>query len=117
MVIGRGGTGIEDIKKALATVTDKRSSILILSLKLNPKHMSAILVGAEDIASQLKDASVSAVLLQAGVGRTMRTGLSGIKVTVSGRLGRCWLKSPVVKSYRGRFYSAADTACEYRPAR
>ena len=51
MVIGRGGTGIEDIKKALAAVTDKDVDIDILEIKST--DMSAILVG-ENIASQLE---------------------------------------------------------------
>ena len=51
MVIGRGGTGIEDIKKALAAVTDKEVDIDILEIKST--DMSAILVG-ENIASQLE---------------------------------------------------------------
>lgn len=84
MVIGRGGTGIEDIKKALATVTDKEVDIDILEIK--SKDMSAILVG-EDIASQLERRIGFRRAVKQAVGRTMRMGAKGIKVTVSGRLG------------------------------
>lgn len=84
MVIGRGGTGIEDIKKALATVTDKEVDIDILEIK--SKDMSAILVG-EDVASQLERRIGFRRAVKQAVGRTMRMGAKGIKVTVSGRLG------------------------------
>ena len=83
MVI-RGGTGIEDIKKALAAVTDKEIDIDILEIK--SKDMSAILVG-EDIASQLERRIGFRRAVKQAVGRTMRMGAKGIKVTVSGRLG------------------------------
>ena len=84
MVIGRGGTGIEDIKKALAGVTDKEVDIDILEIKST--DMSAILV-AENIASQLERRIGFRRAVKQAVGRTMRAGAKGIKVTVSGRLG------------------------------
>ena len=84
MVIGRGGTGIEDIKKALAAVTDKEVDIDILEIKST--DMSAILVG-ENIASQLERRIGFRRAVKQCVGRTMRAGAKGIKVTVSGRLG------------------------------
>ncbi len=84
MVIGRGGTGIEDIKKALKTVTDKEIDIDILEIKSS--DLSAILVG-ENIASQLERRIGFRRAVKQAVGRTMRSGAKGVKVTVSGRLG------------------------------
>ena len=84
MVIGRGGTGIEDIKKALAVVTDKDVDIDILEIR--SVDMSAILVG-ENIASQLERRIGFRRAVKQAVGGTMRAGAKGIKVTVSGRLG------------------------------
>ncbi len=84
MVIGRGGTGIEDIKKALASITDKEIDIDILEIR--SKDMSAILV-AEDIAAQLEKRIGFRRAIKQAVGRTMRAGAKGIKVMVSGRLG------------------------------
>ena len=69
MVIGRGGTGIEDIKKALAGVTDKEVDIDILEIKST--DMSAILV-AENIASQLERRIGFRRAVKQDVGRTMR---------------------------------------------
>jgi small subunit ribosomal protein S3 len=84
MVIGRGGAGIEDIKKALTRFTDKEIDIDILEVK--SIDMSALLV-AENIASQLERRIGFRRAVKQAVGRTMRSGAKGIKVTVSGRLG------------------------------
>ncbi len=88
MVIGRGGTGIEDIKKALSAVVDKTitEEIDIDILEIKSTDMSAILVG-ENIASQLERRIGFRRAVKQAVGRTMRAGAKGIKVTVSGRLG------------------------------
>ncbi len=88
MVIGRGGTGIEDIKKALSAVVDAKitEEIDIDILEIKSTDMSAILVG-ENIASQLERRIGFRRAVKQAVGRTMRAGAKGIKVTVSGRLG------------------------------
>ena len=90
MVIGRGGTGIEDIKKAndmgvICGVTTNPSLIAKEGGK-SQVDMSAILVG-ENIASQLERRIGFRRAVKQAVGRTMRAGAKGIKVTVSGRLG------------------------------
>ncbi len=84
MVIGRGGTGIEDIKKALATQTDKEVDINIREIR--SADMSAILV-AENIASQLERRIGFRRAMKQAMGRTMRCGAKGIKISVAGRLG------------------------------
>ncbi len=84
MVIGRGGTGIEDIKKALAVVTDKDVDIDILEIR--SVDMSAILVG-ENIASQLERRIGFRRAVKQAVGRTMRAGAKGIDGPVRARLG------------------------------
>ena len=74
MVIGRGGAGIEDIKKAMTRFTDKQAD------------MDATLV-AENIAGQLERRIGFRRAMKQAVGRTMRLGAKGIKIMVSGRLG------------------------------
>lgn len=69
MVIGRGGTGIEDIKKALASLTDKEIDIDIMEIR--SRDMSAILV-AEDIAAQLEKRIGFRRAIKQAIGRTMR---------------------------------------------
>ena len=81
MVIGRGGSGIEQIKEGLKNLTDKRVDINIAEIK--QPDLDATLV-AENIAAQLER---RIAFRRAMVGRTMRLGAKGIKIAVSGRLG------------------------------
>ena len=84
MVIGRGGSGIEQIKEGLKNLTDKRVDINIAEIK--QPDLDATLV-AENIAAQLERRIAFRRALKQAVGRTMRLGAKGIKIAVSGRLG------------------------------
>lgn len=84
MVIGRGGAGIEDIRKALKRFTDKQIDVIIAEIK--QADMDSVLV-AENIASQLERRIGFRRAMKQAVGRTMRLGAKGIKIMVSGRLG------------------------------
>jgi small subunit ribosomal protein S3 len=84
MVIGKGGTEVEALRKALNQLTGKRVHINILEIK--KPDLDAKLV-AENIARQL-EARVSFRRAQKqAIQRTMRAGAQGIKTMVSGRLG------------------------------
>jgi len=84
MVIGRGGSGIEDLKKALKQLTDKTIDVNIAEIK--QAEMDATLV-AENIAAQLVKRIAFRRAMKQSVQRTMRMGAKGIKVTAGGRLG------------------------------
>ena len=84
MVIGRGGAGIEDIRKALKRFTDKQIDVNIAEIK--QADMDSVLV-AENIANQLERRIGFRRAMKQAVGRTMRLGAKGIKIMVSGRLG------------------------------
>ncbi|WP_182187674.1 30S ribosomal protein S3 [Pectinatus frisingensis] len=84
MVIGRGGSGIEQIKNSLKKLTTKHIDINIAEIK--QPDMDATLV-AENIASQLERRIAFRRAMKQSVGRTIRMGAKGIKVTVGGRLG------------------------------
>ena len=84
MVIGRGGSGIEQIKEGLKNLTDKRVDINIAEIK--QPDLDATLV-AENIAQQLERRIAFRRAMKQSVGRTMRLGAKGIKIAVSGRLG------------------------------
>ena len=83
MVIGRGGSGIEQIKEGLKNLTEKRVDINIAEIK--QPDLDATLV-AENIAAQLERRIAFRRAMKQAVGRTMRLGAKGIKVKVSGRL-------------------------------
>lgn len=84
MVIGRGGSGIEDIKNSLKKITDKRLDINITEIR--QPDLDATLV-AENIAAQLERRIAFRRAMKQAVGRTMRLGAKGIKIMCSGRLG------------------------------
>ena len=84
MVIGRGGSGIEQIKDSLKKLTDKRLEINIMEIK--QPDLDAALV-ARNIADQLEKRIAFRRAMKQAVGRTMRLGAKGIKIAVGGRLG------------------------------
>ncbi|MDR3564691.1 MAG: 30S ribosomal protein S3 [Negativicutes bacterium] len=84
MVIGRGGSGIEDLKKTLKLLTDKTIDVNIAEIK--QAELDATLV-AENIAAQLEKRIAFRRAMKQSVQRTMRMGAKGIKVTAGGRLG------------------------------
>lgn len=84
MVIGRGGTGVEELRKQLETMTDKKVHLNIIEIK--KPELDAFLV-AESVASQLERRIAFRRAMKQAVFRTMRNGAKGIKIACSGRLG------------------------------
>lgn len=84
MVIGRGGTEIEKLKATIEKKVGKPASVNVVEVR-NP-DLSAQLV-AESVASQLERRIAFRRAMKLAIGRTMRMGAKGIKITVSGRLG------------------------------
>ncbi|WP_025028101.1 30S ribosomal protein S3 [Caldalkalibacillus mannanilyticus] len=85
MVIGKGGSEVESLRKALNELTDnKRVHININEIK--QPDLDAKLV-AENIARQLENRVSFRRAMKQAIQRTMRTGAQGIKTMVSGRLG------------------------------
>jgi small subunit ribosomal protein S3 len=84
MVIGKGGSEVEALRKALNSLTGKRVHINILEIK--QADLDAKLV-AENIARQLENRISFRRAMKQAIQRTMRSGAKGIKTQVSGRLG------------------------------
>lgn len=84
MVIGKGGTEVEALRKALNQLTGKRVHINILEIKR--ADVDAKLV-AENIARQLENRVSFRRAQKQAIQRSMRAGAKGIKTMVSGRLG------------------------------
>jgi small subunit ribosomal protein S3 len=84
LVIGKGGAGIEELRKEVEQLTGK--SVLINITEIKTPDLDAQLV-AENIASQLeKRISFRRAMKQAMI-RARKLGAKGIKTSVSGRLG------------------------------
>ena len=84
MVIGRGGTGVEALRKELEKLTGKQVHINIQEIKT--PEIDAQLV-AEGIAGQLERRTSYRRAMKQAIQRAMRSGAKGVKVIVSGRLG------------------------------
>jgi small subunit ribosomal protein S3 len=84
MVIGKGGSEVENIRNEIAKMSGKKVHINITEIK-NPE-IDAILV-AESIAQQLERRISFRRAMKQAIQRTMRSGAKGIKTMVSGRLG------------------------------
>jgi len=84
MVIGRGGAGVEELRKTLEKMTDKKVHLNIIEIK--KPELDAFLV-AESVASQLERRIAFRRAMKQAVFRSMRNGAKGIKIACSGRLG------------------------------
>ncbi|MBC1474536.1 30S ribosomal protein S3 [Listeria grandensis] len=84
MVIGKGGSEVESLRKNLNELTGKRVHINIVEIKR--ADLDAKLV-AEGIARQLENRVSFRRAQKQAIQRTMRAGAKGIKTQVSGRLG------------------------------
>ena len=84
MIIGRDGAEIEKLRADVEKMAGVPVSVNVIAVK--PVEMSAQLV-AENIASQLERRIGFRRAMKQAIGRTMRMGAKGIKITVSGRLG------------------------------
>ncbi len=84
MVIGKGGSEVEALRKSLNELTGKRVHINIVEVK--KADLDAKLV-AENIARQLENRVSFRRAQKQTIQRAMRQGAKGIRTQVSGRLG------------------------------
>lgn len=84
MVIGRGGSGVEELRVAIEKMTKK--SVVVNVEEIKVPELDAQLV-AENIAAQLERRVTFRRAMKQAIQRTMRSGAKGIKTAVAGRLG------------------------------
>ena len=84
VVIGKGGTEIENTKKQIGKLTSKKVVLEIKEIKRPDKDAQLV---AENIAQQLENRVSFRRAMKSAMGRTMKTGALGIKASCSGRLG------------------------------
>ena len=84
VLIGKQGAEIETIKKTVAKICgDKQISINISEVKKPDADAQLV---AEGIATQLEKRVSFRRAMKQAIGRSMRSGIKGIKVSVAGRL-------------------------------
>ena len=87
MIIGRGGAEIDKLKLDIAGVLEMPAENVVVNVvEVKSPDLNAQLV-AESIALQLEKRTSFRRAMKQAIGRTMRLGAKGIKVTCSGRLG------------------------------
>ena len=87
VVIGRGGAEIDKLKLDIAGVLEMPAENVVVNVvEVKSPDLNAQLV-AESIALQLEKRTSFRRAMKQAIGRTMRLGAKGIKVTCSGRLG------------------------------
>ena len=84
IVIGRGGTRVEELRQALESLTENKARLNVVEVR-NPE-LDAFLV-ARNIADQLERRIAYRRAMRQGLTRTMQAGAKGIKIVSSGRLG------------------------------
>ncbi len=84
IIIGKGGTEIEKLKKEVENLTGK--TVILNVIEIKNADLSAQLV-AENIASQLERRISFRKAMKQCMTRTMKMGAKGIKTAVSGRVG------------------------------
>jgi len=85
MVIGKGGSEVENLRTELGKITNGKKVHINIS-EIKQVDLDAILV-AESIAQQLERRVSFRRALKQAIQRSMRAGAKGIKTAVSGRLG------------------------------
>lgn len=86
VIIGRGGTGVEELKSDIAKRIKEKIDIKINIIEIKNPELSAKLV-AQSIAEQIEKRFPFRRTLKQAIERTMQNMLAqGIKVAISGRL-------------------------------
>ena len=84
IVIGKGGAGVEALKKEVEDFTGRQVALDIMEIK-NPDTDAQLV--AENIAQQLEKRISFRRAMKQCLGRAIKAGAKGIKTSVSGRLG------------------------------
>ena len=95
IVIGKKGSDIENLRKDIETMTDRKAVVNVMEVKRPELDAQLVAVG---VAMQLEKNVGFRRVMKKTIERTMAAGALGIKVRVSGRLGGAeiarteWLK-------------------------
>jgi small subunit ribosomal protein S3 len=84
IIIGRGGSEIELLQRALEDLTGRTVKVSIQEIER--PDLEARLI-AQDIALQIENRTVPARTMKEAIRRVMGAGAEGVKIKVSGRLG------------------------------
>ncbi|MCA9344259.1 30S ribosomal protein S3 [Candidatus Saccharibacteria bacterium] len=83
VVIGRGGTGAQELKSAIENIYQAQTRVNIEEIKKPELHAKLV---AENIAHQIERRISFRRAIKSTAAATMRAGAKGIRIQVSGRL-------------------------------
>ncbi len=83
VVIGRGGAGVESLKKDLSKLAGQDIKLNIEEMK-NPEIHAQLI--AENVASQLERRMAFRRVIKGAAENAIKAGMLGVKISVSGRL-------------------------------
>jgi len=83
MIIGKGGAGVEKIKRNIEKVTKQKAKVNIVEVK-NPDSKAAFI--GQGVAFQLEKRFPFRRAIKQAIEKASNTGIKGIKVQVAGRL-------------------------------
>lgn len=84
VVIGRGGTGAQELKTAIEKIFDTPARVNIEEVKKPELYAKLV---AENIAHQLERRISFRRAMKSSAAATMRAGAKGVRIQISGRLG------------------------------
>lgn len=84
MLIGKGGAGVETIKKEVSELVGKPINVNILEIRNADANAQLV---AESIAAQLEKRISFRRAMKQAMSRAMKSGAKGIKLMTAGRLG------------------------------
>ncbi len=88
VLIGRGGSGLSDLKKFLMLELKVKNdnSLEIMPMEMKSADLSAYLV-AQSVAEQLARRLPAQRVMNQAIDRAMRAGAKGVRIVLSGRIG------------------------------
>lgn len=84
IIIGKGGTAIDTLRAELQKMVTGKVIVNIVEVKRPEKNSQLV---AESVAQQLENRISFRRAMKQSIGRSMKSGVKGIKITCSGRLG------------------------------
>jgi len=108
IVIGKGGANVEALRQQIGRLTNGKVKLEIKEIR--QPDLDAVLV-ATNIAQQLTRRIAFRKALKQAIQRTMKAGAKGLRIAVSGRLGR---RDGAPRMGQGRPHPAQHAACRHQ---
>ena len=86
MIIGKGGNGIEDLKKKIKQKIGMKKDIKINIEEVRDVNMQSLVI-AQNIADSLEKRVSYRKLMKQSIEQIMNSGAKGVKIAIGGRLG------------------------------